>query len=576
MQGDRRQLLYKGRKRSHRFTILGQDKFEYDCILNKEPDTNTVILTLDGAERFDFFRQPDWLRDPFLAGSYAVYKKATFIGEGTGKLCHIHRPKIIDSRGRWVWGDLSIVGDRLIITIPETWLAYAVYPVIVDPVIGTSTVGSLTPDGMYGGIPVRMIYQFGVNRFIAPEKIQGTCSAHFYCYDTNFSIGDYSPRVFDNVNNKPGTIRSKNEQIMRTKLWEYNADRSGYIWSNPLWKNVNFEINGQIEAGSNVWFGGYGWGVWTKYDYGGEYYRNWPEMVWTTEEEEVYDDETGEWYWTEPEGYELPDFIHNGDETFDNYILSWYFTFESSSFNYTRTLTQGVNLSDTRKLTATYKKTLAMNGRNTTALGHGSSYYRTHTAQVRGTAGLSWLRGFYRNISETIKILNPLGYCRDFLRTVTETARAYTDTIRNAGNKRTVLTTGGSNDGITWGRGFFRSILTTLQSSDTNNTLITLARNIAEWAATLDSAGHLGDYFRGLFVEAGSIAETDHAADYYRKQEDTAYTEDNPLRSLFMVIRLITVGFVRDFILKRFLKSNEDIVLKSPVCREIEIDSRIH
>jgi hypothetical protein len=476
LRGDRRQLLYKGRKRSHRFTILGQDKFEYDCILNKEPDTNTVTLIIEGAERYDFFRQPDFVHDPFLKGSYAVYKKETFIGEGTGKLCHIHRPKIIDSRGRQVWGALSIVGDRLLITMPEGWLADAAYPVIVDPVIGTSTIGSLTPESNYAGRPVGMSYQFGVNRFLAPEKIKGACSAYFYCYDTGMGIGDYSPRVFDSASNKPGAVRSKNEQIMRTKLWEYNAAQDGNVWGNPQWKTVSFEINGQIEAGSDVWFGGYGWGVWTKYDYGGEYYRNSPEVVITKEEEELYDEETGEWYWTEQEDYELPDFIHNGKEKLDNYILSWYFAFESSSFNYARTLTQGVKLTDARKLTAAYKKTL----------------------------------------------------------------------------------------------------LTVLKTGDTNMPLMTLARKIAERASALDGAGHLGGYFRGLFIDALSIAETSHLSAYCRKQEDTAHAGAIPLRSLFMAIRLATVCFARDFILKRFLKSNEDIVLKSPVCRGIEIESRIH
>jgi hypothetical protein len=260
---------------------------------------------------------------------------------------------------------------------------------------------------------------------------------------------------------------------------------------------------------------------------------------------------------------------------YDNFKLSIYFSYTSAQ-NYTRTLTQGVKLTDTRKLAANYKKILTMNGRNTVVLGHGSNYYRAHTAQVRGTTGLSWLWGMYRTVSETVKILTPLNYCRDFLRKVSETARAFTDTNRNIANKRTVLTTGGSNDGITWVRGFFRLIAAVLKINDHSAPLVSLLRKLAEQAAVLDSAGHLGDYIRGLFMQAGSIAETGHLSDYYRKQEDTTCTEAIPTRSLFMVIRLITVGLVRDFILKRFLKSNEDIALKSPVCRDIEIDSRIH
>jgi hypothetical protein len=154
LRGDNRQLVYKGRRRSHRFTILGDTSFEYDCILEREPESNVITLLMEGAERFDFFRQPDFVKDPFLAGSYAVYKKETLIGggrmsfglssEGTGKFCHIHRPLIIDALGRKVFGDLSVIGNALRIIIPENWLSEAKYPVIVDPTIGTTTVGSQT------------------------------------------------------------------------------------------------------------------------------------------------------------------------------------------------------------------------------------------------------------------------------------------------------------------------------------------------------------------------------------------------------------------------------------------------
>ena len=142
MRGDKQRLVYKGRRRSHRFTILSNNAFEYDCILLREPESNVISLSLEGAEQFDFFQQPDFVTDPFLKGSYAVYKKETLIGEGTGKLCHIHRPEIIDARGRRCWGGLSIVGNELHITIPEKWLSEAEYPVIVDPTIGSTTVGS--------------------------------------------------------------------------------------------------------------------------------------------------------------------------------------------------------------------------------------------------------------------------------------------------------------------------------------------------------------------------------------------------------------------------------------------------
>jgi hypothetical protein len=72
------------------------------------------------------------------------------------------------------------------------------------------------------------------------------------------------------------------------------------------------------------------------------------------------------------------------------------------------------------------------------------------------------------------------------------------------------------------------------------------------------------------------MAETNHAGDYYRKVQDTAHNEGVSLRHLFVFIRLVTLSLVRDYITGRFLKSNEELVIKSPVCREIILDSTLH
>jgi hypothetical protein len=91
-----------------------------------------------------------------------------------------------------------------------------------------------------------------------------------------------------------------------------------------------------------------------------------------------------------------------------------------------------------------------------------------------------------------------------------------------------------------------------------------------------DDIGHTADYLRGLFVEAGTIAETKHKAEYYRRQQDTAYSEAVSLRHLFIFIRLLTGAYIRDFIIGRFLKSREEVIIKSPVCRELMLESRLH
>jgi hypothetical protein len=101
-------------------------------------------------------------------------------------------------------------------------------------------------------------------------------------------------------------------------------------------------------------------------------------------------------------------------------------------------------------------------------------------------------------------------------------------------------------------------------------------RLVREELAVSGEAGRTGDYSRGLHAEAGSMAETLRAGEYHRKHEDTAGLADIPLRSLFVVVKLITAGLVRDYLVSRFLKSNEDMAVKSPVCREIILESRIH
>jgi hypothetical protein len=83
-------------------------------------------------------------------------------------------------------------------------------------------------------------------------------------------------------------------------------------------------------------------------------------------------------------------------------------------------------------------------------------------------------------------------------------------------------------------------------------------------------------YIRGLYEQAGNYAGTIHQGEYHRETSDIAGSTGLPLRSLGVFIKLVTVGLVRDYFLRRFLKSNEEIVLKSAVCRDIEIESRIH
>ncbi|MGE5041461.1 MAG: Hint domain-containing protein [Candidatus Levyibacteriota bacterium] len=141
------------------------DKFEFDIVLHQKPETNIFTYNID-TEGLDFLYQPPLTeeekdqglyRPENVVGSYAVYKsgsKSLYASQEeaqkyqTGKVFHIYRPKIIDSKGNWTWGVLDIDKNKsqLSIAIDQKWLDTASYPVTVDPTFGYTTQGASTID----------------------------------------------------------------------------------------------------------------------------------------------------------------------------------------------------------------------------------------------------------------------------------------------------------------------------------------------------------------------------------------------------------------------------------------------
>jgi hypothetical protein len=294
---------------------------------------------MEGADGYDFFRQPDFVKDPFLKGSYAVYKKETFIGEGTGKLCHIHRPEIIDARGRRCWGGLSAAGNELRITIPETWLSEAVYPVVVDPTIGTTTVGSqITIFNSFMGVEHNLIfhYQIPVNVFRAPENISGSCTAFAYVHSSRTSRYD-RPVIYSDDGGKPLIKLTRDEGVI---------DFSGSAGQPPGWRSAPFSRAVPISEGASCWFGLFAQYWQTAYDYGGTLYA---EVLGTT----AYDLETiPDRY---PDGTLASSIYGNSLSILRELKLSMYFSYTQAR-HYARTLIQGVTLTDAGRLTGAYRR----------------------------------------------------------------------------------------------------------------------------------------------------------------------------------------------------------------------------
>ena len=311
------------RKTHHVFRKLDGERFEYDVILLKEPETNVIEIDLEFPGGLEFYRQPSleeittsrFYCTPEVIDSYAVYWKSKNGKYKTGKFCHIYRPLIYDTRGRKVWGRLLLSGKKLTITIPEDWLADAAYPVVVDPVIGTQTRGATYQYDRWGeGYPVDfyMELETGLNRFTASSAIYGTCMSSMYCYLNTPGAGGI-PVAYSEVNSKPANRISQNEQ---------NAN---FVISTPSWISSSFSLSRPIAAGETFWYG---------YCASEIYF---PYIDFTNRVERMYTDGF-------IENVFVPD--PDPDTVIKNVLMSMYFTYTDIQ-HYTRIILDTIGLTET-------------------------------------------------------------------------------------------------------------------------------------------------------------------------------------------------------------------------------------
>lgn len=132
---------------------------EFDVVLTEAPESNVLTFTIQ-TKGVSFYYQPELTAEEIeqgnerpenVVGSYAIYadKQGDYSKVGgnnyrSGKVGHIYRPKVADSAGNEVWGELHVDEDagELTVTVPQEFLDSAVYPVVVDPTLGYTTAGS--------------------------------------------------------------------------------------------------------------------------------------------------------------------------------------------------------------------------------------------------------------------------------------------------------------------------------------------------------------------------------------------------------------------------------------------------
>jgi hypothetical protein len=298
------------------------------------------------------------------------------------------------------------------------------------------------------------------------------------------------------------------------------------------WRSASFNSNGSIASGSYIWFGLFCEYIWCpRFDYGVKCYAH----PW-------HDDVI-------PANYPLYD-----SNDYSDFKLSMYFQYTSAQ-NYVRTLTQGVKLTDKRKLTGNYKRTAKQTARVNSALKRFETFIRKCVMTVKNTMMINRLPLFFRNVTEQIKITMSKNEKLSLSRKCADDVKINSDIKRF--------------------QNVIRLIKDGLKILDTQSFSVLFVRPVHDTATAAGFFSRLGAFIRGLLVTAGSNAGTTHKAEYYHFNSDTVQAEGKASRGLLFFIRIITGVFIRDYLLGRFLIAKEELVLKSAVCREITLESRI-
>lgn len=259
--------------------------FEFEVELAARPASNVLRFSITTKE-FDFFYQPPLtpeeveqgaVRPENVAGSYAVYHKTRksnraveiaadkyteaerdeLVRQGkvfgktdpkkptrwyevqkayrTGKAFHIYRPYAEDATGKRVWCELLIdekAGELAVVT-PEEFLANAVYPVLIDPTFGYTSMGGSSTSFADGGSSDDEDHNF--TSFNAVED--GTLDSVTAALKVNQSNDRTVPTVFavydkdSDGTDAHGLVAYQNDNI--TVL-------GSSIYNNFRWETLNF------------------------------------------------------------------------------------------------------------------------------------------------------------------------------------------------------------------------------------------------------------------------------------------------------------------------------------------------
>ena len=203
------------------FYIDENGRFKWDIEFKERPSKNSWTWELKHADGIEFYYQGELTDEEIkdgcerpheVVGSYAVYCNKANNKYKTGKLCHIYRPFCYDINAESIYADLKIADGQLTITIDETWLDNATFPVTLDPTFGYETIGGSTAN---------WVNSKAVKAYTLPSGGGSIESISLYCYKLYGDVTSYFGLYADN-SGYPGSRLAYNATgitISSTTAW---------------------------------------------------------------------------------------------------------------------------------------------------------------------------------------------------------------------------------------------------------------------------------------------------------------------------------------------------------------------
>lgn len=215
---------------------------EYDRVLFTRPASNVVQYQID-SWGLNFFHQPALsplsrnIRPAHIINSYAIYhetKSGHCIGGvnyRAGKACHLYRALARDANGWQVWCEQILESDGILsIAIPQAFLDACIYPVIVDPTFGYTSIGGSATN-------VTAAYNVAFGPHVAPEAGSVQSIAFYSNANTlgiNFTFG-----IYGDTAGVPNALLGVS---------------AGAAGANMDWMTLNLSSPASVSGGTSYWF----------------------------------------------------------------------------------------------------------------------------------------------------------------------------------------------------------------------------------------------------------------------------------------------------------------------------------